>query len=154
MRDRQLLTLGVVAALFAVSCDRLTEPTIPTSGLTVTSSPPRSPLKVVVRDGPPVAARLQGNNHLTLHGAGWQELYGVALLTVPTGGGSESYVNATVDGSFILVHTPSVVQLTDVNIILDAYGLTGSHTLISFRVMDELGNLIQERVLDSPLVLR
>jgi hypothetical protein len=111
----------------------------------------------VVPDGPPVTARLLGNNHLTLHGFGWQELYGVSLLTRPTGGGVESvesYVNTTIESPWVLHHTPTIVQLTDVNIILDGYGLVGSQTLLSFRVTDGFGNLIQERILDTPLVLR
>jgi hypothetical protein len=95
-----------------------------------------------------------GNDHLALYGAGWGDLYGIALLTVPTGGGVQSYVNTTIDSPWTLVHTSNFVQLTDVNTILDAYGLVGSQTLLSFQMRDGAGNLIQERILDSPLVLR
>lgn len=153
---RYLHTVGatVIAALSVVGCDRITEPTTPASSSTVTSLPPRSPLGAVVPDGAPVAARLLGNNRLNLYGFGWRELYGIALLTRPTGGGVESYVNITIESSRLLQHTPSTVQLTDVNIILDDDGLAGSQTLLSFRVADGFGNLIQERILDQPLVLR
>lgn len=159
MKDRQfgyLVTVGatVFAALSVVGCDRITEPVTPAPSSTVTSLPQRSPLGAVVPDGAPVAARLLGNNYLNLHGFGWQELYGIALLTRPTGGGVESYVNTTIESPWMLHHTPTSVQLTDVNIILDGYGLVGSQTLLSFRVTDGFGNLIQERILDTPLVLR
>ena len=155
MKNR-MLTIGatVLATLSSVGCGRITEPTMPASSSPVTSLPASSPASTVVHDGPPVAATLMGNNHLILRGSGWQELYSVSLLTEPTGGGVQSYVNIGIEAPWILRHTPRVVQLTNVNIILDAYGLLGSHTLISFLVSDQFGNLIQERVLDSPIVLR
>jgi hypothetical protein len=142
----RLAVIGVLCALSAAGCGRLAAPTAPAAAGDAS-------FRAVSIEAGPAAARLLGRGRLALHGAGWDNLYGVALLTEPTGGGVLSYVNTTIDAPQLLVHTNTLVQV-DIDELLDLYGLPGSQTLLSFQVLDGGGNLIQERIVDPPLVLR